>query len=318
MRVGRLLLKRLLLSLATLWLLSIIVFISGRLLPGDVGRSILGPLADAQAVANLDHQLGTDRPALIQYLEWLRHLATGNLGISYALNRPVAPMLGQALVNSLKLGGVAFAIVVPLSLLGGIWAALHAGRWIDRVITLAGLSFSIVPEFVSSIVLILLFGVWLQWLPITATWPEGAGVLTQLRYLILPSLPLSFVFFGYMARMARAGMVEALAADYTRTAILKGLPMATVIRRHVMRNALLPTVTVMATQSGYLIGGLVVVETLFRYQGLGGLILAAAKAKDVPMLEAGILSIGIVYTLATLLADLVVTLLNPRLRVAAA
>jgi peptide/nickel transport system permease protein len=317
-RVGRLLLKRLLLSLATLWLLSIIVFISGRLLPGDVGRSILGPLADAQAVANLDHQLGTDRPALIQYLEWLRHLATGNLGISYALNRPVAPMLGQALVNSLKLGGVAFAIVVPLSLLGGIWAALHAGRWIDRVITLAGLSFSIVPEFVSSIVLILLFGVWLQWLPITATWPEGAGVLTQLRYLILPSLPLSFVFFGYMARMARAGMVEALAADYTRTAILKGLPMATVIRRHVMRNALLPTVTVMATQSGYLIGGLVVVETLFRYQGLGGLILAAAKAKDVPMLEAGILSIGIVYTLATLLADLVVTLLNPRLRVAAA
>ncbi|HTH97114.1 MAG TPA: ABC transporter permease, partial [Stellaceae bacterium] len=287
MRLARHLAKRVLLSLVTLWLLSVLVFIAGRLLPGDVGRAILGPLADPQAVANLDHQLGVDRPALTQYLLWIGRLLAGNLGTSYALQQPVAPLLGSALVNSLKLGGMAFCIVVPLSLIGGIWAALHAGCWIDRAITLTGLSFSIVPEFVSSIVLILVFGVWLRWLPITATWPDGAGAATQIHYLILPALPLTFVFFGYMARMARAGMVEALAADYTRTAILKGLPMATVIRRHVMRNALLPTVTVMATQSGYLIGGLVVVETLFRYQGLGSLILSAAKSKDVPMLEAG-------------------------------
>jgi peptide/nickel transport system permease protein len=172
-----------------------------------------------------------------------------------------------------------------------------------------------VPEFVSSIVLILIFGIWLQWLPIEASYPPGASVFEQLRHLVLPVLPLIFVFFGYIARMARAGTVEALDADYTRTAILKGLPRHVVIWRHVLRNALLPTITVAATQLGYMIGGLVVVETLFHYQGIGSLIYNAAKAKDFPMLEAGVLTIGVVYTVANLAADALHVLLNPRLRV---
>jgi peptide/nickel transport system permease protein len=172
----------------------------------------------------------------------------------------------------------------------------------------------VVPEFVSGIVLILLFGIWLDLLPISAGWPEGAGPLTQIYYLILPSIPLVFVLFGYIARMARAGTIEALDADYTRTAFLKGLPRRVVIRRHVLRNALLPTITVIATQTGYLIGGLVVVETLFHYQGIGLLIWTAARGKDFPMLEAGVLTVGVVYTVATLSADLLYSLLNPRIR----
>ena len=162
--------------------------------------------------------------------------------------------------------------------------------------------------------LILILGVWLDWLPITASWPEGAGPLTQVYYLLLPSLPLILVLFGYIARMARAGTVEALDADYTRTAVLKGLPRRTVIWRHVLRNALLPTITVIATQVGYLIGGLVVVEVLFHYQGIGSLIFSAARGKDFPMLEAGVLTIGIIYTIATLAADALYSLLNPRIR----
>ena len=141
------------------------------------------------------------------------------------------------------------------------------------------------------------------------------SVLVQLKHLILPVLPLVLVFFGYIARMARAGTVEALDADYTRTAILKGLPRRTVIWRHVLRNALLPTVTVAATQLGYMIGGLVVVETLFHYQGIGSLIYNAAKAKDFPMLEAGVLTVGVIYTAANLIADALYVVLNPRLRV---
>ena len=161
-------------------------------------------------------------------------------------------------------------------------------------------------------------GVWLNWLPITATAPADAGVLTQIYYLLLPSFPLVFVLFGYIARMARARTVEALDADYTRTAVLKGLPRRTVLWRHVLRNALLPTITVIATQMGYLIGGLVVVEVLFHYDGIGSLIYIAARGKDFPMLEAGILCIGIVYTFATLSADLLYSALNPRIRFGAA
>jgi peptide/nickel transport system permease protein len=310
----RAILPRLLLSLVTLVLLSILVFLAGQLLPGDVGRAVLGPLADARAVAVLDHQLGADRPLLVQYWHWISHFVRGDMSVSYIYRAPVAPFVRAALLNSLELGAVAFVIVVPLAILGGVVAALNQGRWIDRVITLGGLSASVLPEFVSGIVLILVLGIWLPVFPITATWPSGAGVATQIYYLLLPSLPLVLVLFGYIARMARAGTIGALDSDYTRTAILKGLPRRTVIWRHVLRNALLPTIAVVASQTGYLIGGLVVVETLFHYQGIGGLIFAAAKAHDFPMLEAGILTIGILYVAATLLADMLSVRLNPRLR----
>jgi peptide/nickel transport system permease protein len=306
--------KRAALSLITLWLLSVLVFAAGQLLPGDVARAILGPLADARAVANLDHQLGLDRPLLVQYWDWITHFATGDMGQSYAYRAPVAPFVLAALEYSLKLGTVAFVLVVPLSIAGVVWSALHAGRLIDRIINLIGLSATVLPEFVTGIVLIMIFGIWLKVLPTTANWPPGAALPTQIRYLLLPSLPLVLVLFGYLARMARAGTVEALAADYTRTAVLKGLSARAVLWRHVLRNALLPTITVTATQLGYLMGGLVVVETLFRYPGIGGLIYGAARDRDFPMLEGGVLTVGLIYTLAGLMADISHALLNPRLR----
>jgi peptide/nickel transport system permease protein len=295
----------------------VIVFLGGQLLPGDVARAILGPLADQRAVDALNHQLGADRPLLVQYWDWISRFVQGDMSMSYTFRQPVAPFVGTALLNSLKLGAVAFVLVVPLGILGGVWAALNVGRPIDRIISLAGLSVTVVPEFVSGIVLILLFGVWLNLLPISATWPPGSGPLTQIYYLVLPSVPLILVLFGYIARMARAGTIEALDADYTRTAVLKGLPRRVVLWRHVLRNALLPTISVIATQTGYLIGGLVVVETLFHYQGIGSLIYTAARGKDFPMLEAGVLTIGIVFTVATLLADLLYSVLNPRIRLGA-
>lgn len=293
------------------------VFAGGQVLPGNVGRAILGPFADQNAVELLNKQLGLDRPYVVQYWDWISHFVTGDMGTSYIFRAPVAPFVLEALGNSLKLAAVAFIIVVPLGILGGVVAALKANGPVDRIISLGGLSATVLPEFVSGIVLILIFGIWLPWLPVSATWPEGAGFATQLHHLILPALPLVLVLFGYIARMARAGMIEALDSDYTRTAVLKGLPWRTVIWRHVLRNALMPTITVIATQTGYLIGGLVVVETLFRYQGIGSLIFTAARGKDFPMLEAGILTIGIVYALATLVADLTYSLLNPRIRLGA-
>ncbi len=291
------------------------VFFAGQILPGDPARAILGPLAAPSAVRALDHQLGVDRPLVVQYLGWLGGLLHGNMGTSYEYQSPVEPFIRAALFNSAKLAALALVVIIPLGILGGVIAALNYGGAVDRVITLTGSSAATVPEFVSGIVVIVIFGVALKVLPVTAAAGEGASFFTQLRYLILPAVPLVLVLFGYIARMARAGTVEALESDYARTATLKGLKRGVVIRRHVLRNSLLPTITVIATQTGYLIGGLVIVETLFNYQGIGKLIFSAATAKDFPMLEAGVLTIGVVYMVATLAADLLTITLNPRLRV---
>jgi peptide/nickel transport system permease protein len=294
------------------------VFAAAQLLPGDVGRNLLGPFASPHDVLLRDHELGVDRPIYTQYADWMSKLLRGQLGMSLQYKVPVSDLLGPSLVNSLKLAAVALALVVPLSLLGGVVAALRRGRPTDRIITVTGLSLTAVPEFVSAIVLILILGLWLKLLPVTATAPAGAGFFTQIEYLLLPGLALVMVLFGYIARMARAGTIEALESDYARTAYLKGLETPTVVRRHVLRNALLPTIAVVATQMGYLIGGLVVIEKLFNYDGIGQRIYTAATYKDYVMLESCVLIIGIVYLSATLIADILYSLLNPRIRYAAA
>lgn len=306
--------RRLGLMIVTLILLSLIVFLAGQVLPGDPGRAILGNLASPSAVAALDHQLGVDRPLVTRYFSWIGGVLHGDLGTSYSYRTPVAPFVWSALFNSLKLAALAFVIVVPLGIAGGVIAALRAGKLTDRIISITGLTLATVPEFVSGIVVIAAFGVTWKLLPVTASAGAGASAWQQFRHLILPAIPLIFVLFGYFARMARAGTIDALAADYTRTAVLKGLPGRVVLLRHVLRNSLLPTITVIATQTGYLIGGLVVTETLFNYQGIGGLIYKAAQSKDFPMLEGGVLTIGVVYALATLAADLLLLALSPRLR----
>jgi peptide/nickel transport system permease protein len=306
--------KRIGLGLITLWILSVIVFFAAQVLPGDPAREILGPLASPSAVAALNHQLGTDKPLIQQYLTWIGNLVTGNLGTSYEYNAPIGPLLGTALVNSLKLAALAFIIVVPLGIIGGVIAALNYGKRLDRTISVGGLTGTVIPEVVSGIVLILVFGIWLNVLPIQASTPPGSSIGTQVYHLILPAIPLVLILFGYIQQMARAGTVEALNSDYARTATLKGLPRGVMIRRHVLRNSLLPTITVIATQTGYLIGGLVLVETLFHYNGIGTLIYNAATKKDFPMLEAGVLVIGVIYMVATLAADIAFTLLNPRIR----
>ena len=232
--MGRFLLRRIGLALVTLWLLSVIIFVACEVMPGDVARNILGPTAAPEAVAALNEELGTDRPVFVRYADWIAGVVQGDLGESYAFGRPVDEMVGQALWNSAKLALIAFLLVVPAGILGGVLAALHEGRAADRAISVGGLSVSAIPEFVWAVVLILVFGIWLDVLPVTAQAPPGAGFLTQIEYLILPALCLVLVLFGYLARMARAGTVEALDADYTRTAVLKGLPRRTVIRRHVL------------------------------------------------------------------------------------
>jgi peptide/nickel transport system permease protein len=313
--MARYVLKRIGLALVTLLLLSVIVFATAQLLPGNVGRSVLGPYATDAAVAEYNHEIGADRSPVVQYADWLGGLAQGDLGMSLAQSdRTVWNVLKPALVNSLKLAIFAFLIVVPFGILGGVLAGLRVGRPTDRTITVVGLSLAVVPEFVTGLVLILVFAIWLGWLPVTAQWEPGASPATQVKYLVLPATALAIVLFGYIARITRAGVVEALDADYTRTAYLKGLPHNTVIRKHVLRNALMPTIAVVATQVGYLVGGLVAIEYLFNYQGIGYTVLQAAHTNDYTVLTAGVLIVGVVYLVVTLVADILFAVLNPRIR----
>src|SRR5262249_10461062 len=195
------------------------------------GRAILGPFAADSAVSALNHKLGVDRPLISQYWDWVSGIVHGDLGTSYQFSAPVSTFLWPALGRSLKLAAVAFVGVVPLTILGGVVAALYRGRAVDRGISVTGLSLATIPEFVSGVVLIVVFGIALKALPVTASAPAGSSFPTQLRYLILPAIPLVLILFGYIGRMARAGAIEALGACYVRTGTLNGVRGPVVARR---------------------------------------------------------------------------------------
>jgi peptide/nickel transport system permease protein len=313
----RYLLRRLLLGLLTLWLLATIVFAITNILPTDVGRTILGPFAPPETVAALNEKLGTNRPLPIRYVESLAGLVTLNFGDSFVSGQPVLPQVIGAVGRSAKLAGLALLITIPLSIAAGLYAARRRDRFADRAIVLAGVTLSSIPEFVTGTILVVVVGVQLKLLPVLATAPENADIVTQIRFLLLPAIAMAIVYFGYIARMTRAGTIEVLQSDYIRTATMKGLTTAQTMRRHVLRNALVPTVAVIAVQIGYLFGGIIAVEKIFNYNGMGATMLYAAQRKDLPMLTAGVIVIGLVYMLATLAADLIIAWMNPRIRLEA-
>ena len=312
--MARLIGRRLLLMVPTLILVSILVFALAEVLPGNLGRFILGPYATQSAVDQLNHSLGMDKPIYTRYVEWAGHFVTGHWGSSYQYTAPVFPFVMHALGNSLLLAGFALVIIVPTSIFVGVYAGLRRDSFLDRAITISSLSMTVIPEFVSGVILIVIFSVTLHWLPVNALPPQGSPFIDRFYYLILPAIPLMLLELGYIARMARVGTVQVLNQPYIRTAVLKGLPQRRVIFGHVLRNALVPTVTVIGSQIGWLIGGLVVIETLFVYPGIGYYMVQAALNHDLPLLEACVLVVAVLYMLSNLIADVVVAFLNPRIR----
>ena len=306
--------RRLLLSLVTLWLLATIVFIIANVLPNDVGRTILGPFAPQESVDALNQKLGTDRPLIVQYADSMRRVFTFDYGNSYVTGQPVLPQLAAAMARSAKLAGLALLLTIPVAIAAGIFAARRRDRIADRGVVLLGVTSSSIPEFVTGTILVVVVGVQLKLLPVLATPPPNADIPTTIRYLLMPATAMAIVYFGYIARMTRAGTIDVLQSDYTRTATMKGLTTGQVMRKHVLRNALIPTVAVIAVQVGYLFGGIIAVEKIFNYNGMGQTMLFAAQRKDIPMLTAGAIIIGIVYMLATLAADMTMAWMNPRIR----
>lgn len=314
--MARYLLRRGALLIVTLFITSLIIFALTQLVPGDVARLILGRDASPEALQALRAEFGLDKPAPEQYLNWLVGFISGDWGRSFTGgNQQVRPLVMERVGNSLRLAAMTLAISVPLSVALGVIAALNENSWIDSLISIFSLSVVGLPEFVTGLVLIngVALGLRGLGLPATAAVPDNT-LASWVNQLILPALTATFVLLGYISRLTRAGVLDELRKPYVRTAALKGLKPRTVIIKHVLRNALLPTITVIALSFGWLIGGLVVIENVYNYPGLGALLVDAVKQKNLFVLQASVMVTVFLLALANLAADILYAVFNPRIR----
>jgi peptide/nickel transport system permease protein len=306
--------RRLALVVLTVLLSSMLVFGATHILPGDVATMVLGREASQQAKDNLRKELGLDKPLVQQYGAWLNDLVHGDWGTSISTGQDVRTVTLERLRNSAMLALVAFLMYVPLGILLGAVAAWRRNSAVDHVLSAASLAFIGLPEFVTAVLLTAIFSRWLGWLHSSSAIAPGTGFFSALPSLILPAMTVSLASLAYVLRMTRAGTIEVLQTDYVRTARLKGLSVLAVAFRHVLRNSLLPTITVVAAGVGWLIGGLIVTESVFGYPGLGRLILFAVQRRDIPLIEATTMLVVAIFALANLVADIAYALLNPRIR----
>ncbi len=307
-------LRRLAFVLFILFFISLVVFAVTEILPGDAAQMILGQKATPETLAALRTRLGLDQPAAVRYLAWIGGVLRGDWGESLIMNLPVGPLLWQRLGNSAVLALFAWVFSALLGIGLGVIASLYRDRWPDRVITTFTVFFISFPPFVIAVFLMILFSLWLRWLPASSMIDADANFFTSIRFLILPTLTLTLGSLAEVARLVRANMIEVMNSDYVRTARSKGLPPRQVVLRHTLRNALLPAISVLALNVGYLMSGTVLVESIFAYPGLGRLLLQAISQRDLPLLQGVALLSALIYTLANLLADVIYFWVNPRIR----
>jgi peptide/nickel transport system permease protein len=309
-----LILRRAGLALITLLLVSIVIFTIASLLPGDAAQEVLGQSATAEQVAALRAEMGLDRPAPARYAAWLGALLQGDPGHSFVANLPVADIIAERLPNSLLLAGLTAAVAVPVALIIGIVAAIRRGRATDRVLNIVTLSLVAIPEFLVATVGVLIFSVYLLWLPSIALVSPEATTGEMLRSLALPILSLAAVVIAQMARMTRAAVADQLDRPYVEMALLKGVPYPRIILFHVMPNAVGPVVNAIALSLSFLMGGAIIVETIFNFPGLASLMVNAVTSRDMPLLQACAMIFCAAYLVLMLIADVIAILANPRLR----
>jgi peptide/nickel transport system permease protein len=306
--------RRLLFVVLVLVAVSMLVFGITALLPANVAYLILGPFAPPEQVRALELKLGLTDPIWQQYVRWAGGFLSGNLGESTLMNRAIGPLLMEAVGRSMMLTGASFVLIAVIGVGLGIAAALRHGRPLDHGISVGTYLGIAVPEFFWAIIVIIVFAAWLGWLPASGYEPLSAGFTVWAKHLIAPTMTLVFGHVAHVSRLTRSSMIEVLQSPYVTAARAKGLPERVVIMHHALRNALLPTITVLALDFGRLMGGIVVVETIFAYPGLGRLIVFSIQNRDLPTLQAAILVVAAVYALASLLADLLYARFNPKIR----
>jgi peptide/nickel transport system permease protein len=294
--------------------MSVLIFLVTQILPGNVAQLIAGQFASPDVVAAISHKLGLDQPLAVQYGRWAAGILHGDLGRSLVLEQPIAPLLLQALSRSLILAFGSLAVVAVVGIALGVAAAVKRGTMVDHLIAAISYLGISVPDFFWAIVFVLLFGSYLHWLPTGGYAPLSQGLLPWLSHLVMPVATLVFILIARVARLTRSSMLDALQTNYVRYARAKGMPERIVVFRHALKNALLPTITVLAIDFGLLLGGVVVVETVFSYPGMGRLLLFAIERHDLPLIQATILVVSAAYCFANLVADLLYAFLNPKIR----
>ncbi len=310
----RLIIRRLALGLLTLVLVSGIVFVAVEALPGDACTAYLGRMAQGKRLENCRRDFGLERPALTRYVEWTAAAVQGDLGISLKRNKPISGIIGPRLRNTLVLGLAATMIGVPIAVLLGIIAGLWRDRPVDLWVSTTAIMAMTIPEFVSATMLILVFSIWLGWLPGIVTTPPNAPLFEFLSDIILPIVTLALVMTAHILRMVRTSVIDVMASDYIQMARLKGVPYWRMVFRHVLPNALLPTINLVALTIAWLLGGVVVIEVVFNYPGLGRLTINAIADRDLAMVQAIALILATIYVGLNLFADLLTLVVNPRLR----
>ena len=306
--------QRLVLGFLTLILVSALIFALTEWLPGDIATNILGQSATPENVAAIRAELGLDRPAPERYVEWLRDAAEGDLGTSLANKRPVAAVIGPRLWNTLFLAIYAAVIAVPLSVFLGILAAIYRNSIYDKAVNVGTLAAISMPEFFVGYILILYLAVQFRWFPAIATFKPEQSFIQHIYATFLPMLTLVLVVIAHMMRMTRTSVLAVMASPYIEMALLKGLPKSRVVVRHALPNALAPIINVIALNLAYLIVGVVVVESVFTYNGLGRLMVDAVSKRDVPVVQACGLIFAVVFIGLNLIADVLSIISNPRLR----
>ncbi len=301
----------------TLWLVSMVVFAATLALPGDAAQAILGREATPGRLAALREQLNLNEPVLSQYVKWLTGIVTLDLGQSAATQAPVSELLSARVGNSLFLVLVSAAVAIPLSILSGVWTAMRRDRPIDHVVSTASLVLAALPEFVIGIALILVFATGLsQLLPAVSLLGPGTRAWQDPRVVVLPAATLVLAVVPYISRIMRGSMVEVLESEYVTMASLKGLPRRIVIWRHAVPNAIVPAIQVTALQLAYLAGGVVLVEYVFSYPGIGQALVEAVANRDMPVVQAVTMLAAGIYVGLNLLADIATILVTPKLRTA--
>jgi len=314
--MARFVARRIGLICITLLVVSLAIFIITEVLPGDVATMMLGKDATEASLARIREDLGLNRPAHVRYLEWIGDVVRGDLGNSLYMGESITEIVGRRLRHSAILAVFAFLVGTPLAVAAGIWAGVRSNTKLDRLVSMTGLVGISVPQFVTGLLLILLLSSTLHLLPSSSIILPGTTPLTRPQILIMPTLTKTAVLFAYIMRMTRANVIEVMQMDYVRTAILKGLPMRRVILRHVLPNAMLPTITVITVNFGWMLGGLIIVENVFAYPGIGQLMLWSINTRDLPLLEVVTLVMAATYAISNLVADLSYAALDPRVRLA--
>jgi peptide/nickel transport system permease protein len=312
--MGQFIVRRLGFVVLMVLLSSMIIFAATEVLPGDVASMMLGRFATPQAKEALRQELGLNEPLVVQYTTWLGDFVRGDWGVSVSTRTEIRPLVFERLRASIMLAAVAFAFFVPVGILLGLLAALRRNSWVDQTISVGSLAFIGLPEFVSAVILISIFSIKLGWLPAQSTIDPKSSFVDAFPYLILPAITVALTSLAYVVRMTRSSTVDVLQTDYVRTANLKGLPPRRVLFTHVLRNSLLPTITVVAISVGWLIGGLIITESVFGYPGIGRLLLYAVQRRDIPLIQATVLLVVVIYGISNLLADILYAVLNPRIR----